>query len=93
MKQVYREDLLDWWLMKYHNTNVKELIDKYPKEVLSSPEWFKMFPVTEEQKDEWVKWAKDHIRKTTKISKTMVDRQWHYIFLDCAPYVIEDEEA
>jgi hypothetical protein len=93
MKQVNRDDLLNWWLMKYHNTNVEEVVEKYPKEVLNSSEWFKLFPVTQEQHDEWVAWAKDHIKKVTKISKAMVERQWGYIYLDCSPYVKREEDG
>lgn len=88
MKQVKREILLNWWLQKYHNITVKEIIEKYDKNILMSANWFKMFPVTSEQELEWINWAKDYIRKETKMSKYMIERQWPYIYLDCSPYVI-----
>jgi hypothetical protein len=91
MKQVSREELLDWWLTKYHNTNVKELIEKYPPEVLQSPDWFKMFPVTQEQEAEWMVWAKKYIKEVTKVSKKMLEKNWPFIYLDCSPYVIREE--
>lgn len=89
MKTVDRDVLLDWWLTKYHNTSVKEIISKYDKETLMSADWFKMFPVTKEQEQEWIRWAKSYIKKETKMSKYMVERQWPYIYLDCSPYVSE----
>jgi hypothetical protein len=90
MKQVEREILLDWWLQKYHNTNCKEIIEKYPKETLENPDWFKMFPVTKDQEKEWIDWAKKYIKNVTKMGKYLLERQWPYVYLDCSPYVIED---
>lgn len=86
MKQVNREELLNGWL-KYHNTTVEEVIKKHPKEVLDSPEWFKLYPCTQEQCDEWEKWAKEYTRKITKVSKQYLNKFWWSINLDCSPYV------
>ena len=92
MKQVEREVLLNWWLQKYHNITVKEIIEKYDKETLESANWFKMFPVTPEQELEWINWAKGYIRKETGMkNKVLLERQWPYVYLDCSPYVVEDE--
>lgn len=87
-KKVNREDLINGWL-KYHNTSVKEILEKYPEEV-KTPAWFNLFRVTQEQHDAWVKWAKDFIKKETKISKALLDRQWGMIYLDCSPYIIQE---
>jgi len=92
MKQVDRTVLLDWWLQKYHNTNCSEVIRLHPKEVLESPDWFKLYPVTEEQEQEWIKWAKSYIKKETKMSKLLLERQWPYVYLDCSPYVKKEDE-
>lgn len=86
MKKIDRNDLLNGWL-KYHNTTAEEVIKNHPKEVLQSPEWFKLYPCTQEQHDEWVLWAKDFIKKQTKMSKKMIDREWWVVYLDCSPYV------
>jgi len=89
MRKVDRKDLLNGWL-KYHNTNVDEVIAKHPKEVLEHSDWFKLYPVTQEQSDEWEKWAKEHIKKVTKLPKKSIDRGWGMVYLDCTPNVIED---
>ena len=88
MKKIDRNDLLNGWL-KYHNTTVEEVVNNHPKEVLQSPEWFKLYPCTQEQHDEWELWAKNLIRKQTKFPKKMIDREWPFIYLDCSPYVKE----
>ena len=87
MKKIERNVLMDWWLQKFHNTNIEEVITTHPKEVLESPDWFKLFPCTQEQCDEWEMWAKDYLRKEGKFPQRMVDRGWGLVFLDCAPYV------
>jgi hypothetical protein len=80
-----RDDILNGWL-KYHNTNVKEVVEKYPEEI-KSPEWFKLFPCTQEQCDEWENWAKDLLKKKDKLKNWEIDRMWGFIYLDCSPYV------
>lgn len=87
MKQVNRNDLLNLWLNKYHNTSVEELINVHSKEELSSPNWFKIYPCTKEQSAEWEKEAKKYILEKIKISKKLLNKEWGMIYLDCAPYV------
>lgn len=82
-----RDEILNGWL-KYHNTNVDEVVEKYPEEIKSS-DWFKLFPCTQEQCDEWEKWAKDLLKKKDKLRNWEIDRMWGMIYLDCAPYVEE----
>ena len=87
MKKINLDDLRDLWLKKYHNTTTAELIEKHPKEVLESPEWFKLYPCTQEQCDEWAVEAKELIKKITKLSKKTIDREFWYIYLNISPYV------
>ena len=86
MKQVSREDLLNGWL-RYHNTNVDEVLKKHTKDELLYPDWFKLYPCTQEQYNEWETWAKEHTRKVTKLSNRMINKVWWSVVLDCAPYV------
>lgn len=84
------KEFLDLWLSKYHNTNTQEVINKHPKEVLESPDWFKLYPCTQKQCDEWEKEAKELLSKKYKISKRMIENGWWLIYLDYSPYVSED---
>lgn len=86
MKKVERNEILNLWL-KYHNTTVEEVIKNHPKEILESPEWFKLYPCTQEQCDEWEKEVKNLLRKEYKMSKRLIERGWWSIELDCSPYV------
>jgi hypothetical protein len=83
-----RDDLLNYWLKKYHNTTVEEVVNTHSRDVLDYPEWFKLYPVTQEQCDEWEEWAKEELVRTNTISKWRIKNYGlGFIALDCAPYV------
>jgi len=90
MAKVSRDELLNGWL-KYYNTTVEEVVKTHPKEILASSDWFKLYPVTQYQQDEWVRWAKDLIKKRMRCSKRMVENSWWLVYLECAPNVKRDE--
>lgn len=85
-----RDELMDMWLIKYHNITAKEVAEKYPEEA-KSPEWFKLFPCTQEQCDAWEKEVKELYKKKYKISKRLLERAWPFVYLDCSPYVKREE--
>lgn len=91
-KRTTREDILNYWLQKYHNTNVQELIEKHPKEVLENPDWFKLYPVTDAQHDEWYNWAISTLSKEYKFSKEMTRKQFVFMYLDTAPNIKKEEK-
>ena len=116
-KQISDVELINWWLEKYHNTNLEKIMEEHPdwKEIdekvklindykgwskeendailqqqnKNSREFFKTYAVTEEQHDEWCEWAKEEIRKRTKLSKEYINRKWGFVYLQTSPSVIE----
>ena len=87
--------LIDWWLTKYHNTNLKEVQDTHP-EWLEEPEkhtndFYREYMVTQEQHDEWEKWAKEYTKKITKVNKAVLERSWVWTYLNTAPRVKEND--
>jgi hypothetical protein len=89
MKEISIDELQNYWLTKYHNTNVNDILLKHPEEAKTS-KWYDLFPVTQEQHDEWEIWAKEYIRKKTKSSKKSIERNWCWIHLDASPNIIKD---
>ena len=85
MHKIKEEDLYNGWL-KYHNTTIEEVIKKHPR-LIKTSKWFSKYPVTQEQHDEWNKWAKKHVQKVTKMSKRILERGWWSIYLNYAPSV------
>lgn len=91
-KTVDEKDLVNWWLEKYHNTNIDKVLEENP-EWKENPqehtrEFYEKYKVTQEQHDEWEKWAKEHIRKVTKYPKKMIDKGWWAVYLNCSPSII-----
>lgn len=86
MKQVSREEMLNLWLEKYHNITVQEVLQKYPEEC-KSPDWFKLFPCTPEQYQEWERQAKLICQKKYKIPKRYLEETWWIVSLSCSPYI------
>ena len=94
-KKVNGEILIDWWLKKYHNTTLKEILKKYPIWKTDPDEYsdvfYKTYKVTLKEHDEWEAWAKEYVRKVTKVNKKRFDVMWALIYLNVAPS-IKDEE-
>ena len=95
-KQVKQEDLINWWLEKYHNTNLDKILDENPK-WKENPEkysldFFNEYQVTQDQHDEWLEWAKAFTKAVTGIKGRMFDRSWGWVYLDTSPKIKEDEK-
>lgn len=89
--ELTAEFIMDWWLSKYHNTSCKEIVRKHPR-LCKTSRWYNLYPVTQEQHDEWYKWAIDILSKTLKVSKTYTKRAFVFDYLNCAPNVITDKK-
>lgn len=116
-KLVDQEDLINWWLTKYHNTNLKKVEEdhfewkvaekqyndmknhrgEYTKEQQKticenvgrvSRDFYSSYMVTQEQHDEWEKWAKEYTKKVTGIKGKLFDRSWWSVYLNTSPSVI-----
>ena len=96
MKKVNTEDLINWWLEKYHNTNLEKVKETHPEWKENPSEhtmaFYRKYAVTQEQHDEWLEWAKEHTKKVTKVKGRMFDKSWGFVYLDCAPSVIKTKE-
>jgi hypothetical protein len=89
--KLTREDVLNWWLQKYHNTTVEELVKTLSDDVKNSADWFKLYPVTQEQHDEWYTWVVDALTKERRMSKTYIIKHFALDYLNCAPYIEQNK--
>jgi len=85
--ELTEEMFYNWWLQKFHNTTIAELIEKEP-ELLKTLAWYKKYAVTQAQHDQWYEWAIDTICKNKKQSRKMVMRMFAINYLNLAPSVI-----
>jgi len=92
MKRPNEDDLRDLWLKKYHNITSAKLVELLPKEVLKNSNWFKLYPCTQQQHDEWVIECKTLLKKKYKITIYILERSWGLLYLQCSPYVLTEGE-
>jgi len=95
-KKVNIDDLVNWWLEKYHGTNIEKILEENPKWKENpsehTREFYEKYAVTQEQHDEWLQWAKEYTKKVTKVRGELFNRSWGFVYLDCAPQVIKTKE-
>lgn len=90
-KKVDPNELLDWWLDKYHNTSIERVLEDHPLWKAHPEEhtrdFYEEYAVTQEQHDEWEKWAKAYTKKVTGIKGKLFDRSWPLTYLNVAPNI------
>jgi hypothetical protein len=87
--ELTMDDLINWWLRKYHNTSITELAEKEP-ELVKTSAWYEKYAVTAEQHDEWYEWAIDSLSKQNKWSKKRTKSEFAFPYLNAAPSTKED---
>jgi len=95
--ELTETDLIDWWLGKYHNTSIKQILEENPEWEANpsdhTKEFYDKYRVTQDQHDEWRKWAIDEIAKRKRLSKKYVERKFWLTYLNTAPSVIKEDKA
>ena len=98
MKQPLTQDeLINWWLKEYHNTSLAEVVEKhkewdiYNKETWNPLTFYKEYRVTQQQHDEWYKWAIERVRKHYNWGRKYAQKQFAFEYLNCAPMVWKDD--
>ena len=96
MKKVDANDLINWWLEKYHNTKLEKILEENPEWKENprehSKDFYEKYAVTQEQHDEWEKWAKEYTKKVTKANKRLLERGWGFVYLDTSPQIIKEND-
>jgi hypothetical protein len=93
-KQATQNDLINWWLEKYHNTNTEKVLKDHPEWDVESKEWdsrtfYDTYPCTQEQHDEWYDWAIETVMKDYGIrSKKYAERSFAFTYLNVSPKII-----
>lgn len=83
--KVNRTEIINGWL-RYYDTTAEEVVKKHPEEAKNG-EWFNLYPVTQEQHDQWEAWAKEYVKKNAKLPKNIIERGWNFLYLDTAPKI------
>jgi len=103
--KLTEEEFINWWLEKYHNTNLDQVKKDHPEWnsdhlEKNSDEWrvhsgestrafYTAYMVTEEQHDEWYEWAIQRIMKYYRYSKKRAHRGFSIPSLNVSPQIKE----
>ena len=91
-EKLTEEYIINGWLKKYHGITVEELVRNEP-ELCKTADWFRKYSVTQEQHDEWYKWAVKEIAKNMGDTQKYVERHFAFTYLNTAPNVKKDEQT
>ena len=92
-KQLTSDHLINWWLEKYHHTNMDKVVAE--NNWIIDKDWdsrvfYDRYPVTQQQCDEWERWAILEVAKFNRLGVKYVKRMFWPIYLNCSPKVIRD---
>jgi len=90
--KLTEEDVINWWLEKYHDTNLDKVKEEHP-EWAKDPEkhtrdFYAAYMVTEEQHDEWKEWLITTLMKQLRQSRRYIERGLWSVYLNTSPSVL-----
>jgi hypothetical protein len=94
--QVYEGDIrpheewfIDWWLEKYHDTSLQEVIELHPEWMAEKEkhtrDFYKSYQCTDEQAEEWHLWALEMVSWLLMVDREEARRQFVWTFLNVSP--------
>jgi len=90
-KPLTEEYFINWWLEKYHHTNLTKVMEEHPEWADDPPshsmEFYAAYPCTQEEHDVWYEWAIDVIAKHYRISKKSAKQRFSLPYLNVSPTV------
>lgn len=88
-KKLTADDIVNWWLEKYHNTNMDKILEEHPEWADGDHhrEFYAAYQVTQAQHDEWYEWFIGVIQKEFKVSKKYAKSHSWVTSLNTAPRV------
>jgi len=90
-KEPTIEDMINGWLLPYHNTTIEQIEKEWEGEK-DSRIFYKKYAVTQAQHDEWYEWAITLLSKYFRRSKKMIRRQFCFDYLNCAPSIKKEDD-
>jgi hypothetical protein len=89
-KPLTENDLINWWLQKYHNTTLEEVFKEHPD--WTHRDFYPAYAVTQEQHDEWRKWALKECADYFRLGKKYAEKAFAFIYLNTSP-AVKDENS
>lgn len=86
-KRLTEDDVVNWWLEKYHSTTLEEVMEEHPEYNKDSRLFYKEYQVTEQQHDEWKAWLVKSLMKESGMGKKYTESHMWVIYLNIAPLI------
>ena len=92
-KKLDMDNIINWWLEKYHDTNIEKVLEQHPtwEKGDHSREFYEAHQVTQEQHDEWYEWFIKAFMKEYRVGRKYTIKNSWVIYLNASPMVREDE--
>jgi hypothetical protein len=94
--KVTEAELINLWLEKYHGIRYEDIYEVHPEWEETprkhSQDFYRTYPVTEAQHDEWHEAVIDLICKRTRRGKKFVRGAFTWTYLNVAPSIKKEEE-
>jgi len=89
--KITEEEAINWWLEKYHNTNLAKVMESHPEWRDNPPsharEFYREYEVTQEQHDEWHEWFIALVMKRYRIGRKLAERRTCFDYLNISPSI------
>jgi len=94
-KLLTEEEFINWWLRKYHNTDIEGVKEAHP-EWMDDPQkhtrdFYRTYAVTREQHDEWYAWAIKRLMKYYSMGRKRAEKSFCMDYLNVAPNIQNTE--
>ena len=92
-KEISEEVIVNTWLQQYFNITLKEVEKDFKKDEDGNflpgetKRFYQKYAITQEQHDEWDSQIRKELKKKLRLSKSMFDRQYPFIYLNTAPSI------
>ena len=88
-KALSTDDIVNWWLKKYHNTSTEQILKEKPEWKVGnhSNEFYQAYQVTQAQYDEWYEWFIATVMREGKMGRNRAMKESIWLHLDVAPMI------
>lgn len=96
-KELTEEHFINWWLEKYHDTNLDKIIEANPSWKENPPdhtrEFYEAYQCTQEQHDEWYDWAIETVMKHFRWGKKRAKKEFLWTYLNVSPMIKQEDDG
>jgi len=94
-QKLTQDDIINWWLGRFFNTNLKQILEENPEWKENPDEhtrdFYEKYAVTKEQHDAFEKYFYKEVPKVLKVTQKYWRRYGCWTYLDTAPSIKKED--